>query len=76
MSGICDNCQHCNECDRQPDGAAVVACPRYQRRPKNGDRPGNTCVESVPMDRKGILDDGIHTDGHVCGQGTQMVMEF
>lgn len=76
MSGICDTCQHGNECDRQPDGAAVVACPRYQRKPRNGDRPGNTRVEPVPMDRQGILDDGIHTACDVCGQGAQMVMEF
>ena len=76
MSGICDNCQHRDECDSQPDGAAVVACPRYQRRPRNGDRPGNTRVEPVPMDRQGILDDGIHTACDVCGQGAQMVMEF
>ena len=76
MSGICDNCQHRDECDSQPDGAAVVACPRYQRRSRNGDRPGNTGVEPVPMDHQGILDDGIHTAGNVCGQGAQMVMEF
>ncbi len=76
MSGICDTCQHGNECDRQPDGAAVVACPRYQRRTKNGDRPGNTRVESVPVDRQGVLDSGRHSAGDLCYQGAQMVMEF